>query len=277
VKIAAIQMSSSAEVSANLTRAADLLRQAAEEGAVLAALPENFAFMGAREADKLAVAEPEGRGPIQDFLQGAAQRLKLWLIGGTIPLAVPNEPRVWAASLVYDKDGNRVGRYDKIHLFDVALPSRAESYRESASIAPGNRAAVIDTPVGRVGLTVCYDVRFPELYRNLAAAGAEVLVIPAAFTATTGRAHWETLLRARAIENLCYLAAPAQTGMHASGRETYGDTLIVDFWGRVLARRVRGSGVVVAQVDRHAQAETRARFPALAHRREFQMALFSGS
>jgi nitrilase len=275
VKLAAIQMSSGPEVGANLACARELLKQASDEGAVLAALPENFPLMGLREADKLAAAEPEGSGPIQDFLRETAQRLKLWIISGTIPLAVTNEPRVWAASLVYDASGEVVGRYDKIHLFDVALPNRAESYRESAAIAPGSRAVVVDTPVGRVGLSVCYDMRFPELYRNLTAAGAEVLVMPAAFTASTGRAHWETLLRARAIENLCYVAAPAQTGMHANGRETYGDTLIIDYWGRVLARRARGAGVVIAEIDRTIQAQVRTGFPALTHRREFQLAVSS--
>lgn len=275
MKLAAIQMNSGPEVAPNLARAGLLLEQAAAEGAALAALPENFALMGLREADKLAVAEREGAGPIQDFLRATAQRLKLWIVGGTIPLQVANERRVWAASVMYDSRGAPVARYDKIHLFDVALPERAESYRESASIAPGGRAAIVDTPVGKVGLSVCYDVRFPELYRDLAAAGAEILLVPAAFTAPTGRAHWETLLRARAIENLCYVAAPAQTGMHASGRETYGDTLIVDFWGRILARRARGPGVVVASIDRKAQAEVRAGFPALAHRRDFQSAVSS--
>ena len=275
MKLAAIQMNSGPEVAANLARAGELLVQAAGEGAARAVLPENFTLMGLREADKLAVSEAEGSGPIQDFLRNIAQRLKLWIIAGTIPLAVANEKRVWAASVVYDASGVAVGRYDKIHLFDVALPNRAESYRESASIAPGKRAAVIDTPVGRVGLSVCYDVRFPELYRNLAAAGAEILVVPAAFTAPTGRAHWETLLRARAIENLCYVAAPAQTGVHVNGRETYGDTLIVDYWGRVIARRTRGAGVVVTEIDRKAQAEVRAGFPVLAHRRDFQLAVSS--
>ena len=275
MKLAAIQMNSGPEVHANLIRAGELLKQAADQGAALAALPENFPLMGLREVDKLTVAERDGSGPIQDFLRETAQRLKLWVIAGTIPLAVTNEPRIWAASLVYDASGEVAARYDKIHLFDVALPNRAESYRESASIAPGTRAAVVDTPVWRVGLSVCYDMRFPELYRDLAAAGAEVLVMPAAFTAPTGRAHWETLLRARAIENLSYVAAPAQTGVHANGRETYGDTLIVDYWGRVLARRARGAGVVIAEIDRNAQAQVRAGFPALLHRRDFQLAVSS--
>ena len=275
MKLAALQMSSGADVGANLTQARLLLEQAAARGAAVAALPENFAIMGLRETDKLAVAEQEGNGAIQDFLSSTARRLGMWIVGGTIPLKIANEPRVRAASIVHDGQGRAVARYDKIHLFDVAIPERAEVYRESASIAPGDRAAVIDTPVGRVGLSVCYDVRFPELYRDLSAAGAQILLIPSAFTAPTGRAHWETLLRARAIENLCYVAAPAQTGLHPGGRETYGNTLIADYWGHVRARLARGSGAVVAQIDLEAQAKARAGFPALAHRRSFRLAVSS--
>ena len=163
------------------------------------------------------------------------------MVGGTVPLRAGADGRVAAASLVYDADGRRVARYDKIHLFDVDIPGRAESYRESAHVAPGSRAVVMDTPVGRLGLSVCYDVRFPELYRHLSAAGAQLLVVPSAFTSPTGRAHWETLLRARAIENLCYVIAPAQSGFHPSGRETYGDSMIVDYWGRILQRVPRGT------------------------------------
>jgi nitrilase len=173
---------------------------------------------------------------------------------------------VAAASLVYDADGHRVARYDKIHLFDVDIPGRAESYRESAHVTPGSRAVLIDTPVGRLGLSVCYDVRFPELYRHLSAAGAQLLVVPSAFTSPTGRAHWETLLRARAIENLCYVIAPAQSGFHPSGRETYGDSMIVDFWGRILQRVPRGTGCAVAELDLQRQAGVRETFPALVHR-----------
>jgi nitrilase len=173
---------------------------------------------------------------------------------------------VAAASLVYDSDGRRVARYDKIHLFDVDIPGRGESYRESAHVAPGAAATVLDTPLGRLGLSVCYDVRFPELYRHLSAAGAQLLAVPSAFTSPTGRAHWETLLRARAIENLCYVVAPAQSGFHPSGRETYGDSMIVDFWGRVLERVPRGRGCAVAEVDLERQAGVRESFPALIHR-----------
>src|SRR5580704_13669585 len=239
VKVAALQMTSGPDVAANLAQAGALIEAAAGAGARLVALPENFSFMGLKDADKRAVAESAGGGPVQDFL---------------------------SACLAFDADGRQVARYDKIHLFDVDIPGRAESYRESAHVAPGSRIEVIDTPAGRLGLSVCYDVRFPELYRQLSAAGAQLLVVPSAFTSPTGRAHWETLLRARAIENLCYVIAPAQSGFHPSGRETYGDSMIVDYWGRVLKRVPRGTGYALAEVDLVRQSQVRASFPALGHR-----------
>jgi deaminated glutathione amidase len=273
MKVAAIQMTSGPDVTANLEQARGLLEDAAARGAGLAALPENFPFMGLHDADKRAVGEAEGSGPIQDFLASTALRLRMTIVGGTVPLRAGADGRVAAASLVYGPDGERIGRYDKIHLFDVDIPGGAgvESggsgrYRESAHVAPGSGAVVVDTPAGKLGLSVCYDVRFPELYRSLSASGAQILSIPSAFTSPTGRAHWETLLRARAIENLCYVIAPAQSGFHPSGRETYGDTMIVDHWGRVLQRLPRGRGSVLADVDLGAQAEVRHNFPALQHR-----------
>ncbi|MGP8032720.1 MAG: carbon-nitrogen hydrolase family protein [Steroidobacteraceae bacterium] len=266
MKIAALQMTSGPDVAANLAQAQALLEEAAWRGARLAALPENFSFLGLKDADKRALAEADGTGPVQEFLATTARRLKLWIVGGTTPLRSGADGRVAAASLVYDADGARVARYDKIHLFDVDIPGRTESYRESAHVAPGARTAVLDTPVGRLGLSVCYDVRFPELYRQLSAAGAQLLSVPSAFTAPTGRAHWETLLRARAIENLCYVIAPAQSGIHPSGRETYGDSMIVDYWGRVLQRVPRGRGCAVADVDLARQQSVRESFPALSHR-----------
>jgi nitrilase len=259
-------MTSGPDVAENLAQAAGLLEEARAQGAQLAALPENFAFMGIRDADKRQVAEAAGEGLVQDFLARTTRRLALWLVAGTIPLRGSADGRVAAASLVYSADGACVARYDKIHLFDVNIPERAESYRESAHVAPGRHLALVDTPVGRIGLSVCYDVRFPELYRSLSSHGAQLLSIPSAFTAPTGRAHWETLLRARAIENLCYVLAPAQSGFHSSGRETHGDSLIVDYWGRVLARLPRGTGCVLADVDLSALSAARASFPALAHR-----------
>jgi predicted amidohydrolase len=269
VRVAAIQMTSTAEVDSNLASARALLIEAKNRGAVLASLPENFSIMGRKETDKLAVAETEGRGPIQEFLGSTAKELGIWIVGGTIPLRLETEPnRVAAACLVFDDQGRHVGRYDKIHLFDVDLPDRNERYRESASIAPGRQPALVDTPVGKLGLAVCYDVRFPELFRWMQVQGAEILSIPAAFTAATGKAHWEVLMRARAIENLCYVIAPAQAGTHANGRETWGDSMIVDPWGVVLDRVTQaGPGVAVAEIDRTVQDDVRTRFPALTHRR----------
>jgi len=266
-KVAAIQMTSGHVVEENLDAAGKLLREARELGAEIACLPENFSFIGLKDADKLAIAEDDGHGPIQQFLSETARELKLWILGGTTVIKGDSPRRVRNTSLLLDADGRRVARYDKIHLFDVTIPGREESYLESTHVTPGRDVVIADTPVGRLGLSVCYDMRFPELYRDLVSRGAEWLSMPAAFTVPTGRAHWETLLRARAIENLCYVVAPAQAGTHTSGRETYGDTLIVDYWGQVLSRLAKGNGVVMAEFDLAKQAETRARFPALKNRR----------
>jgi deaminated glutathione amidase len=265
--VAAIQMTSSHVLEDNLSVAGTLLREAKDRGAEMACLPENFSFIGLKDADKLQVAEADGAGPVQDFLSKTARKLGLWILGGSTPLAGDSDHRVVNASLLYDAGGKRVARYDKIHLFDVTVPGRNERYLESKHVTPGENVVVADTPVGRLGMSVCYDMRFPELYRALVSRGAEWLAMPAAFTVPTGLAHWETLLRARAIENLCYVVAPAQSGTHTSGRETYGDTLIVDYWGRVLTRLAQGSGVITAEFDPALQAETRARFPALENRR----------
>jgi deaminated glutathione amidase len=264
--VAALQMSSGSDVAANLAVAAGLLAQARDAGARVAVLPENFSFMGRRDADKRAIAEPPAGGTVQSFLSDQARTLGLWIVGGTTPLASATGQRVAAACLVFADDGRRMARYDKIHLFDVDIPGREESYRESSHIAPGSRPTLVPTPAGMLGLSVCYDVRFPELYRLMAAAGAQWFTVPAAFTVPTGRAHWETLLRARAIENLAYVVAPGQWGRHENGRETYGDSLIVDPWGTVLARAPEGTGIVTATLDLAAQEETRRRFPALSHR-----------
>jgi predicted amidohydrolase len=269
MKIAALQMNSGPDVQGNLEAAGELLAEAASRGAVVAVLPENFALMGRRERDKLDVAEPPGGGgPIQRFLAAQAARLSLCVIGGTIPLRVAGETRVAPACLVYGPDGALLARYDKIHLFDVDIPGRDEGYRESASMVPGRAPVVVATPAGRAGLSVCYDLRFPELYRRLSAGaeGADFLTVPAAFTVPTGEAHWDTLLRARAIENLCAVVAAAQVGEHANGRHTYGHSMIVDCWGTVLGQLPAGTGCVVAELDLVQQAATRASFPALAHR-----------
>ena len=266
VKVAALQMTSAADVALNLAVAARLLSEARAAGARVAVLPENFSFMGVRDVDKRAIAEPDGDGPVQNFLSQQARELGLWIVGGTTPIAQQPGGRVAAACLVYGDDGRRAARYDKMHLFDVDIPGKAESYRESNNTAPGAHAVLVPTPAGLLGLSVCYDMRFPELYRQLSAAGAQWFSIPSAFTVPTGRAHWETLLRARAIENLGFVVAAAQWGRHASGRETYGDSLVVDYWGSVLARLEGGVGVVIAQLNLAAQAETRRNFPALTHR-----------
>lgn len=266
---AVIQLTSGPEVEANLATARQLLERARSEGAVFAALPENFAIMGVKETDKIQVGEDFGEGPIQAFLGHCARELRMWIVGGTIPVRVAQQPgKVAAASLVFDDQGRCVARYDKIHLFDVDIPDRNERYRESATVAAGQSPTVVSTPIGRLGMAVCYDVRFPELFRLLQSQGAEVLSLPSAFTAPTGRAHWEVLLRARAVENLCYLLAPAQGGSHANGRETHGDSMIVDPWGHVLARvSTPGPGLAVAEIDHTVQKELRNRFPALSHRR----------
>ena len=265
-KVAAIQMTSSHVVADNLAAAGELLREAKDAGADIACLPENFAFIGLRDADKLQVAEADGAGAAQSFLSDTARELEMWILGGTIVIRRDTDRRVTNSSLLIDAAGKRVARYDKIHLFDVTIPGRDEQYRESTHVAPGRDIVIADTPVGKLGLSVCYDMRFPELYRQLVAQGAEWLAMPAAFTVPTGRAHWETLLRARAIENLCYVVAPAQAGTHTSGRETYGDSIIVDYWGQVLSRLAKGGGVITADIDLAKQAETRVRFPALDNR-----------
>jgi deaminated glutathione amidase len=266
VAVAAIQMTSGPDVAANLAAAGALLERAAREGARVAVLPENFSFMGRADADKRAVGERDGDGPVQQFLGERARTLGLWIVGGTTPISERPGERVAAACLVYNDQGERIARYDKIHLFDVAIPGRAEKYRESANIAPGARQVLVPTPAGLLGLSVCYDVRFPELYRPMAAAGAQWFTVPSAFTVSTGRAHWETLLRARAIENLSYVVAAAQWGRHASGRETYGDSLIIDYLGAILSRLPSGEGVIVGRFDLAAQEVARGDFPALSHR-----------
>ena len=264
--VAAVQMTSAANVARNLDTARRLLEKAREGGACLAVLPENFSFMGRTEAERREVVEADGDGPVQRAVATAARELGIWIVAGTQPIAVSGEARPANACIVYDAGGRRVARYDKIHLFNVDLPDGREGYRESANAVAGAQPVTVDTPAGRLGLTVCYDMRFPELYRRLVSEGAEIFSVPSAFTCPTGRAHWEVLLRARAIENLSFLIAAAQTGIHDSGRETYGDSLIVDYWGRVLGRLPRGSGVVLAALDREQQAAIRQSFPALGHR-----------
>lgn len=271
VRVAAIQMGSGPGVEANLSVASRLLAAAAVAGARLAVLPENFACMPNRDADRLEIAEEDGAGPIQDHLARNAAELGIWIVGGTIAIRCEGDARPAAACLVFDDRGQRRARYDKIHLFDVSLPDRDESYRESDTIRAGERIVVLDSPLGRMGLAVCYDLRFPELFRRMLDGGTDVIVLPAAFTAHTGRAHWETLLRARAIENLCWMVAAAQQGRHPNGRETWGDSMVVDPWGTVVDRRRSGEGVVMADIDLGRQARIREQFPALGHRKTYKI------
>ena len=268
-KCAAIQMASSPYVGANLIEAERLINEAVEGGAKLIVLPENFALMGETELDKLSHKEIDGSGQIQDFLARTAARRGVWIIGGTMPMVAEDGNKVRAACLVYNDRGERVARYDKIHLFDVSVPGTEERYRESDTIEAGTRSVLVDTPCGKVGLSVCYDLRFPELFRNMLNEGMEVLVVPSAFTAETGAAHWELLVRARAVENLCYVIAPNQGGFHVNGRKTYGNSMIVDPWGKVLARLATGSGVASADIDRDLLEKVRSGFPATTHRRIF--------
>lgn len=262
-RVALVQMVSLSDVALNLKHVENLLIQAREAGAQLAVLPENFALMGIRETDKIQIAELEGHGPIQDKISQLAKRLGLWVVAGTIPLKGQGS-RVRASSLVYDEKGVQVARYDKIHLFDVRI-SEKEAHEESATIEPGAEVVVVDTPVGRLGLSVCYDLRFPELYQKLVSKGAQLFTVPSAFTATTGLAHWDVLLRARAIENLCYVLAPNQAGQHENLRHTYGHSMIVDPWGKVLSQLALGEGVVIADIDLQRQAQLREHFPCLDH------------
>lgn len=262
IKIAAIQMASGPYVGANLSEAERLIEIAVNQGAKLVVLPEYFAIMGLKETDKVAVREIEGAGQIQDFLSKTAKKHKIWLIGGSVPLVSSSPSKVRNSCLVYDDKGRQVARYDKIHLFGLDLGN--EHYHEEKTIEPGGAIKVVDTPFGKIGLSICYDLRFPELYRAM--GEVNIIVVPSAFTDTTGKAHWESLIRARAIENLSYVIAPAQGGYHISGRETHGDSMIVDPWGVVLDRLPRGSGVVMATMNPKYQESLRKSLPALQHR-----------
>ena len=254
-RIAAIQMVSGPEVAANLAAADRLIAAAAAAGAALAALPENFYLIGRDERDKVALREPDGNGPIQDFLASTSKRYGLWLVGGTAPISCDDEKRIRSACLVYDASGRRVARYDKMHLF--RFEAGDERYDEARTLQAGTRAVAAASPFGRLALSICYDVRFPELYRGL--GELDVMFVPSAFTVPTGAAHWETLLRARAIENKAYVVAPAQGGAHASGRRTWGHSMIVDPWGEILAQREEGEGVVLAEIDQERLQEIRRR------------------
>lgn len=266
-KVAAIQMASGPNVNANLLEAERLIAQAVEVGAGLVVLPENFAIMGLTEQDKVKVREKSGEGPMQEFLALQALKHGIWLVGGTVPLEAEDDNKVRASCLLFNDKGELAARYDKIHLFDVLIEESGEKYTESDTIERGDETVVVDTPFGRLGLAVCYDLRFPEQFRAMLDDGMEVLALPSAFTAITGRAHWEVLVRARAVENLGYVIAAGQGGYHLNGRETHGDSMIVDPWGVVLDRLPRGSGLVMAHIDRDRLVSIRRNLPAIAHRR----------
>ncbi|HUQ75092.1 MAG TPA: carbon-nitrogen hydrolase family protein [Burkholderiales bacterium] len=262
-RIAALQMVSGPEVGANLEAAGRLIAAAAAAGARLVALPENFYIIGRHEGDKVKVREADGTGPIQDFLSQSARDHHVWIVGGTAPIACADPQRIRSACLVFDDGGGRVARYDKMHLFRFAAGE--ERYDESRTLEAGTAPVAVTSPFGRLALSVCYDVRYPELYRALGSFDA--MFVPSAFTVPTGAAHWETLLRARAIENQAYVVAPAQGGVHASGRRTYGHTMIIDPWGEILAVQEQGEGVVLAEMDLARIREVQSSLPANANRR----------
>ena len=262
MKLAAVQMISGPDVAPNLATAGRLIAEAADAGAQLVALPEYFPLIGATDADRLAAREVDGAGPIQDFLAATAKKHGLWLIGGSIPLMADDPAKLRNSCLVFDPQGKRVTRYDKIHLF--GFNKGDEAYDEAATIERGDQVVAFDSPLGRVGLAICYDLRFPELFRAL--GEVDLLVLPAAFTETTGRAHWEMLLRARAVENQCFVLAAAQGGQHPNGRITHGNSMVIDPWGEVLSRMDKGEGVVIAELDPQRLVDTRTSLPALKHR-----------
>ncbi len=262
-RVAALQMVSGPDVAANLAEAERLIIDAVAQGARLLALPEYFALISADETAKLALGEEDGAGPLQDFLSTMAARYGVWLVGGSVPLVAQTDGKVRNTTLVFDATGQRVARYDKIHLF--GFRKGVEHYAEARTIEAGEHVASFAAPCGRVGVAICYDLRFPELFRAI--GDVSLTILPAAFTETTGRAHWEILLRARAIENQCYVLAAAQGGEHPTGRRTWGDSMLVDPWGEILARLPRGPGVVVGDIDPERIASVRESLPALQHRR----------
>ena len=265
--VAAIQMASGPNVQANLDQAEKLIAEAVEQSAQLIVLPENFSFMGKNDHERLAVVEDDGDGVVQRFLSEQAKKHAIWLVGGTVPIKSDQSDKLFSSCILFNDQGERVARYDKIHLFDVHLEDADESYNESESTIPGNQPVVVETPFGRLGLAICYDLRFPELFRTMMNMDMEICAIPSSFTANTGKAHWEVLVRARAIENLCYIIAAEQGGYHVSGRETHGNSAVVNPWGQVLNHMGKGAGVVVAKIDLQGLHKTREHFPVLKHRR----------
>ena len=269
MRVAAIQMASGSIIKGNLIEAAKLIDRAVADGAELIVLPENFGMIGVKSEDVVGFSEPHGIGTIQDFLSQQSAKHKVYIAGGSIPLSSDKKTHYRNSLLVYNPQGENIARYDKIHLFDVSLPDDNERYNESAVIEAGNDYVVVDIGVAKLGLAICYDLRFPELFRELVNKGADVILLPSAFTAATGKAHWHPLLKARAIENLSFLIASAQGGYHVNGRETYGHSLIVDPWGNILDEIDSGSGYAIADLDLVQQKKTRESFPVLSHRKFF--------
>lgn len=266
-KVASIQMASGPNVQANLDGAAKLIEEAVSKSAELVVLPENFALMPMTELERVGYAEKPGVGIMQDFLRNQSKKHGIWLVGGTIPMQCDVKGKAYSASLLFNDKGEQVARYNKIHMFDVWLEDNNESYNESQTTLAGEDIVVVDTPFGRLGMSICYDLRFPEMFRTMVDHGMEICVIPSSFTAFTGKAHWEPLLRARAIENLCFIVAAGQGGFHINNRKTYGHSMIIDPWGKILGVRETGPGVVVAELDRDYLISTRKNFQVLKHRR----------
>ena len=268
IRVAVIQMVSTADVETNLQTAADLIQQAVTDHGEFLVLPENFPLMGHEEHDKVAILEPQGEGPIQDFLKIQANQHSIWLMGGSIPLQASVPDKIRAACLLYNPTGECIARYDKMHLFDVSVDSGGdETYNESGTIEAGDQIVVAKTPFANIGMSICYDLRFPELYRKMHTQDVNMITVPSAFTATTGKAHWESLLRARAVENLCYIVASNQGGTHINERETWGHSMIMDPWGEVLAVVNEGPGFACAGVDMDQLQNLRKTFPTLEHRK----------
>ena len=267
--IAAVQMASGPQIKANLMEATRLIREAANKGAGMVVLPESFALMAMDESENIDVAEVQGSGHIQDVIRQSAIDNKVWIVAGSIPLKSDESEKASPASLMFNDKGEIVARYNKIHLFDVEVEDgdSTDVYKESDTFDPGKDVVVVDTPFGKIGMSICYDLRFPILYREMVNQGAEIFLIPSAFTKTTGKLHWEPLIKARAIENQCYVIAPAQGGYHVNGRHTYGHSMTVDFMGHVHGLRLKGTGVITIKLDRKAQQKVRKSFPVLQHRK----------
>lgn len=265
--IAAIQMASGPNVQANLDQAERLITEAVVQSAKLIVLPENFSFMGKTDAERMPYAETDGDGMVQRFLSEQAKKHAIWLVGGTVPIKTDDATKLYSSCMLFNDKGERVASYNKIHLFDVHIDESNESYNESETTMPGDKTVVVDTPFGKLGLAICYDLRFPEMFRTMVNQGMEICAIPSMFTALTGKAHWEVLVRARAIENLCYVIAAGQGGYHVSGRETFGNSAVVNPWGTILNHMGKGAGVVAAKLDKPFLETTREHFPVLQHRR----------